>query len=859
MSFLTVEAALFPELTAQGAGAPSHGVQYIGNKRKLLDWIREQIPEGVKTVVDAFAGGGSVSYMLKREGFQVHSNDSLHWPHHIARAVVVNQSETVTDEEIEALCQSNPKAGSFVRDNYEGKFWKPEIHGVIDEVRENVDALKGFKRDIALAALGATMLSARGWFPQFTTSKVSEDGYSPEQFHERLGQVIRRLNSMVLDGPTCTAQRLDVREFLPKVKADLAYFDPPYVTEFSAANYSANYHVVDAVMVKGEGRNPKADSVTKMEKTQADLTKANILEFFQAVFGAAEHIPNWLLSYRDHSYPSEAELQEVFEKAGREFRLETKDFSYASLAGKRRNEDPAKAKEYLFVGTAKKAEEPAEPGKSSLPKEDDVKDKTPVDAAAIAAMQAAAAGKARMTASLEVGHLVAVAEDAKEGGEDHEIAFVLCHAGTNKNSDHFTVDELKKAAASAAGVKINLKHGQKAQDIVGKTESAAFEDVEGGRVVCGGKLFTGSDELAVKARKLIHEELITKVSMECSYQKGECSICGHTFTNAAERCEHLKKQKGQKVEGKDCYEILHGVTFTGAGLLEGYEPADPKADITSMAQGEDGRMRASSYYGDVGARPENVKQVLIQQEIRDDLWRAQDAFGMVVNTLVGEFTAGKATLDDTGTKIRQAATDTADRVIQILTSISKETDDMKDPKTQAATDKPLKDMTQAELLQVAEQLAAQNEELTGKVQAAEDEKAKSAAKQAAEALVALMEKKGRAFADAAARQAEVERLAGLSDEARQAVEDTWKDLPDKQAAEPTEEEKAAAAAAAEDGGVGSASAAGSASGGALRANAGLAPSTGADPAPQGLTQKLGDGLAALHQRRLSRERGEVAE
>jgi hypothetical protein len=67
MHFLTVEAALFPELTAQAAGAPTHGVQYIGNKRKLLDWIREQIPAGVKTVVDAFAGGGSVSYMLKRE------------------------------------------------------------------------------------------------------------------------------------------------------------------------------------------------------------------------------------------------------------------------------------------------------------------------------------------------------------------------------------------------------------------------------------------------------------------------------------------------------------------------------------------------------------------------------------------------------------------------------------------------------------------------------------------------------------------------------------------------------------------------------------------------------------------------
>ncbi|MDP1592328.1 MAG: hypothetical protein Q8M07_31490 [Prosthecobacter sp.] len=131
--------------------------------------------------------------------------------HHIAWAILVNQTELVTDEEINALCQPNRSAGTFVRNHNEGKFWKPEIHGVIDEVRENIDALKGFKKDLALAAQGATMLSTRGWFPQFATNKVSEDGYSPEQIQKRLGEVIRRLNSMVLAGPACTAQRLDRR------------------------------------------------------------------------------------------------------------------------------------------------------------------------------------------------------------------------------------------------------------------------------------------------------------------------------------------------------------------------------------------------------------------------------------------------------------------------------------------------------------------------------------------------------------------------------------------------------------------------------------------------------------------------
>ena len=103
-----------------------------------------------------------------------------------------------------------------------------------------------------------------------------------------------------------------MREFLPKVKADLAYFDPPYVTEFSAANYSANCHEFEAVMVKGVGREPNEASVTRMEKTQEDLTKTNVGASFQELFCAAAHIPAWLLSYRDHSHPTEEEMNARF-------------------------------------------------------------------------------------------------------------------------------------------------------------------------------------------------------------------------------------------------------------------------------------------------------------------------------------------------------------------------------------------------------------------------------------------------------------------------------------------------------------------------------------------------------------------
>lgn len=1010
MRILSVEAALFPELTTEAKGPPRRGVPYLGTKVKLLDWIQGQIPDGTKRVVDPFSGGGSVSYMLKRAGYEVASNDSLRWALHVARATVVNQRSTVTEDEIKALIQSNPKAGEFVRKHYSGKFWKPGVHKVIDEVRENIDALKGFKRDIALAALGATMLSARGWFQLFTATKVADGGYSPELFKARFARVVRRLNEMVFEGPACTAHSLDARAFLPKVQADVAYFDPPYVTEASAHNYSADYHVIEAVMVKGVGRTP-SDSVTKTEKTQADLTRASVAGFFGEVLQAAGHIDDWLLSYRDKSFPREDEIKKLFTDAGRTVRQVSKDHTY-TLAGTRRDEAPSHAKEVLFIGTAagkaqKKAaakEEsmktpviklaapdvkmegfwekhakaiveafgwkglaiacaivdvgyPAREHEGKLPMafdayhhplmvphgdaelhvvrdavikaQTELADNTKTTTLTVADRKSALAkvkkldkwiaqddeakkqvaappeegapavdppavpdelgkpveggdppkdppndppkdvvpppkgskggleldellvmsGQAGlMVAHLEAGSMVAVAATGKKG-EDHAIKFILCHAGTNKNGDHFTVDELKKVAATAAGVKINLKHGQKAQDIVGKTETAAFEDKDGGRVVCAGKLFTGEDELAAKARRLIHEKLITKVSMECSYGEGECSICGHKHASHADRCDHLKNHKGQKLEGKDVFEILHGVVFTGAGLLEGYEPADPNADITAMAFERDGRMHVSAYGGEVDGparpRPETMKQVLVRQEIREDIWKTNDALHQVVGALVDSFAAEKNTLDETVTKIRKAATDYAERLAQILKSINKETGKMEDPKATKA----LSEMSHEELLQHAETLAGVNTQLTDKVAASDKETALAKATEAAKKLVALMEKKGRVFEKDEARAAEVTKLAALTEEARQAVEDTWTAMPDAKAA--------AAAEAGEASGEGTQAAA-AAGKGALRANAGKEPGASGDPEPKSLGEKLKAVAMAVYHDRVKSEGGEVA-
>jgi len=50
----------------------------------------------------------------------------------------------------------------------------------------------------------------------------------------------------------------------------------------------------------------------------------------------------------------------------------------------------------------------------------------------------------------------------------------------------------------------------------------------------------------------------------------------------AEYCVHLKNAKGREFQGKPVYEVLHGITFTGMGLLD-REGADEKAEIRKVA------------------------------------------------------------------------------------------------------------------------------------------------------------------------------------------------------------------------------------------------------------------------------------
>ena len=309
----------------------------------------ESIPQDARTVFDAFSGSGAVAYALKKSGHRVIANDRLRYCHHIARAIIENDTVRLTDDEIDALIADNPDAGTFVQDHVEGVFFEPGVHQVIDMIRANVDRFSGYKRDIALVALGRACASGKKGFKYFHATPAHIPGDTPERFRARVAETARWLNSMVIDtGARCEAHRADIMDILPRVKADLVYFDPPYATEFQTHNYEKDNHFVEGLMIYWDGLKIRMNTKGRYYETDhTTVTRTNCHAFFSSLLSRSTHIPRWRISYRDRAYPRVHEIVSMAEALGMTATVKDTPHTY-SIAGPRRGEN-SRAREILVM------------------------------------------------------------------------------------------------------------------------------------------------------------------------------------------------------------------------------------------------------------------------------------------------------------------------------------------------------------------------------------------------------------------------------------------------------------------------------------------------------------------------------
>ncbi|MDH7601923.1 MAG: DNA adenine methylase [Armatimonadota bacterium] len=567
-------------LSCQAGMDPVRVTGFMGNKFMMLGWIERQVPKDAKTLLDAFSGGANVAYHFKRKGMKVITNDLLLYPYHIARAVVENSHETLSDDDIEAILAPNTHAGTFIVDNFHGYYYTKKVLAWLDQVWANIQKLPGYKKDLALAALGNTV-KAKSLYGQFHRSKLNlkadadvetEAGVKENQLVnlpvssmvESFKRYASQLNKLVFDnGRECRAFHGDAVEAVRKFGADVLYLDPPYITEFSNNDYEYSLHFVEGLMNRWADKTLLNDN-RRSYQSRTHYDRDSIRSLIESLATEARgKYGTVILSYRDRAFPTEKEIRDIFSERLGNVRVRGMDVEYNIVLGK--EGEGKTGRELLFIssksGSAPKSSAAALPANchTSIPVE------------------------VRITGSEQ---LSADATDITPNSGDPQFGFIMCRVGTNKNGDHFTPEELSTRCTTAINKKIDLKHSQDLTDIVGGIIASEFvEDETGGRVECVGELYVADTPTAALAYKLMKKGIISQVSMECDYEAGECSICGKMVTNKNDYCIHLRKYKGAEYQGKPVFEILHGVTFTGLGLLD-RKGADENARITQVASQE---------------------------------------------------------------------------------------------------------------------------------------------------------------------------------------------------------------------------------------------------------------------------------
>lgn len=333
----------------------NYRTNYRGSKKKLIDYIINMTPKDVKSIYDAFTGSGIVAYEYKRRGYRVICNDVLEYPYRLSHALIENSHTKLAESDIQMLMREDRRHPHFVKNTFRHVYFTPSILNEIDSIRYNCDNLTSYKKSLALAALGRACIGSQQ-FGHFTVTKQSgfhkrnKNRYSVSlsEFKARFRKECKYLSSLVFDnGKSNKAYFGDIKKNTQKVTADLAYFDPPYVTEFSNTNYERTLHFIEGLMSYWKGKKIDHSTKTKVYTMEGGLNKKNIGSFFDKFLGYHKRFRYTMLSYRDKAHPRANEIKKIYKKnKGKVEKFKKIDYLYNSSA---KYGDASRAKEYLFL------------------------------------------------------------------------------------------------------------------------------------------------------------------------------------------------------------------------------------------------------------------------------------------------------------------------------------------------------------------------------------------------------------------------------------------------------------------------------------------------------------------------------
>ncbi|MBD3836662.1 DNA adenine methylase [Brevundimonas sp.] len=291
-------------------------IKYIGSKRALLGHVTGAVagllPAGGR-VCDLFSGTARVGHALKRQGFQVWSNDHNAYAHTLATAYVQADRErwlAPAEAVLAELREVRPVAGWFTQAFCEdARYFHPDNGARIDAMRERIETLS-LEPELKAVVLVSLMEAA----DRVDSTAGVQMAYMKRWAPRALKPLELRLPDLLPSvGAPCRATRGDAVEMAAEVEADLVYLDPPY----NQHSYLANYHVWESLVLwdRPETYGVANKRIDVKTRKSAFNSRPGIGPALRAVIERVR-APNLIVSFNDEGYLSRADLVEMLSARG---------------------------------------------------------------------------------------------------------------------------------------------------------------------------------------------------------------------------------------------------------------------------------------------------------------------------------------------------------------------------------------------------------------------------------------------------------------------------------------------------------------------------------------------------------------
>lgn len=291
-------------------------IKYIGSKRALLGHVTAAVagllPTGGR-VCDLFSGTARVGHALKKQGFQVWSNDHNAYAHALATAYVqadrdrwIVQAEAVLAE----LRGVKPEAGWFTQAFcQDARYFHPDNGARIDAMRDRIEAM-ALEPELKAVVLVSLMEAA----DRVDSTAGVQMAYMKRWAPRALKPLELRLPDLVPSvGAPCRATQGDAVAMAEEVEAELIYLDPPY----NQHSYLANYHVWESLVLwdRPETYGIANKRVDVKTRKSAFNSRPGIGPALQSVVERVR-APNLIVSFNDEGYLSREELTAMLSARG---------------------------------------------------------------------------------------------------------------------------------------------------------------------------------------------------------------------------------------------------------------------------------------------------------------------------------------------------------------------------------------------------------------------------------------------------------------------------------------------------------------------------------------------------------------